>query len=93
MLADFARDMALRQQPAPVTFERGAIHVETPVTVNPGDTHFPEGFVRSETTVQPAEVTIQEGAIRLDAPITVEPANVTIEDGAIRSDDGRPTST
>lgn len=78
---------ALGQRSSPqVTIEDGAFRIETPVTVEPTQIHFPEGFVRSETTVEPTHVTIEEGAVRIDSPITVEPAQLTIAEGAIRSE-------
>lgn len=75
-------------QPVTLTIEDGAFRVETPVTVEPAQTHitYPEGFVRSETTVEPAQVTIEKGAVQVDSPITVEPGTVTIERGAVQVD-------
>ena len=75
-----------QQRQQPVTFEEGAFRIETPVTVESPQITFPEGFMRSETTIEPARVTIEEGAVKIDSPITVEPAQLTIEDGAIRSE-------
>jgi hypothetical protein len=75
-----------QQVPMQLTIEDGAFRVETPIT-------FPEGFVRSETTIEPAQVTIEEGAVTIaegaihsETPITVHPAEVTIADGAMRSE-------
>ena len=86
MLADFAREQ--RQAPPTVTFNEGAFHIETPVTVHPAEVRIEDGAIRSETpvSVTTPDVRFEQGAIRVDSPITVEPTTVTIEDGAIRSE-------